>query len=77
VLNFKAGDYDFNGTVDAADYTVWQNTLGSTTNAAADGNGNGIVDTADYDVWLAGVPEPSCIILAALGMPVLAFGRRR
>jgi peptidyl-prolyl cis-trans isomerase A (cyclophilin A) len=77
VLNFAAGDYDFNGTVDAADYTVWQNTLGSTTNAAADGNGNGIVDTADYDVWLAGVPEPSCIILAALGMPVLAFGRRR
>jgi peptidyl-prolyl cis-trans isomerase A (cyclophilin A) len=77
VLNFKAGDYDFNGTVNAADYTVWQNTLGSTTNAAADGNGNGIVDAADYDVWLGSVPEPSCIILAALGMPILTFGRRR
>jgi peptidyl-prolyl cis-trans isomerase A (cyclophilin A) len=77
VLNYKAGDYDFNGTVDAADLTVWQNTLGSTTNAAADGNGNGIVDPGDYDVWLAGVPEPSCVILAALGMPLLTFCRRR
>jgi peptidyl-prolyl cis-trans isomerase A (cyclophilin A) len=77
VLSLPAGDYDLNGVVNQADFTVWQNTLGSTTNAAADGNGNGIVDAGDYDVWLAGVPEPSCIILAALGMPLLTFGRRR
>lgn len=77
VLNIPSGDYDFNGVVNQADLTVWQSTLGSTTNVAADGNGNGIVDAADYSVWLAGVPEPSCIILAILGTSCLAFSRRR
>jgi hypothetical protein len=46
-----AGDYNKNGVVDAADYTVWRDTLGSTIDLRADGNGNGVIDQSDYDVW--------------------------
>ena len=46
------GDYNLNGTVDAADYVAWRILLGSNT-LVADGSGNGVVDQADYDVWRA------------------------
>jgi hypothetical protein len=45
------GDYNGNGVVDAGDYVVWRNTLGTTANLSADGNGNRVIDTGDYDVW--------------------------
>jgi hypothetical protein len=45
------GDYDQNGSVDAADYTIWRDTLNSTSDLRADGNHNLVVDRADYDVW--------------------------
>jgi Type I phosphodiesterase / nucleotide pyrophosphatase len=46
-----AGDYNHDGHVDAADYTIWQSTKGSSTDLRADGNGDGVVDQADYDLW--------------------------
>lgn len=60
IIDFKqdlrvslAGDYNHDGMVDAADYTIWQDTKGSTTDLRADGNGDGIVDQHDYDLWKA------------------------
>jgi hypothetical protein len=50
-----AGDYNLSGTVDAADFVVWRNSLGSVVPAysSADGDGNGIIDQNDYGVWRA------------------------
>jgi hypothetical protein len=47
------GDYNNDGTVDAADYTNWRDTLGSSVpvSSGADGNGNGAIDQGDYAVW--------------------------
>ena len=40
------------GIVDAADYTVWRNSLGSTgSNLAADGDGDNMVTQLDYNLW--------------------------
>ena len=47
------GDFNADGTVDAADYTVWRDTLGQATDAfaGADGDGDSQITSADYDVW--------------------------
>ena len=51
VLDFAEGDYNFDGVVDAADFTVWRDAEGSTTVAEPDGNGDGVVDILDYNIW--------------------------
>jgi serralysin len=48
------GDYNHDGVVDAADYTVWRDSLGKTgSGLAADGNGDNVVNAADYTLWQA------------------------
>lgn len=51
------GDYNEDGIVNAADYTVWRDTLGSNTDLRANGDDTGtsmgVIDTADYDFWKA------------------------
>jgi hypothetical protein len=89
-----AGDFNGDGIVDAADYTVWRDNLGAADEsafAAGTGNGGGI-NASDYAFWrsnfgstspgaLAGggqgaVPEPSAIVLLALGAVVSAVAVR-
>lgn len=88
-----AGDYNHDDKVDAADYVVWRNSVGSTTQLAADGSQNGVVDAADYVVWRnnfglkypasgAGlgsetVPEPTTAILLAIGLATISVRRTR
>ena len=86
----STGDYNHNGVVDAADYTVWRDTLGQVGVAlAADGNSNGSVDADDYDVWQTnfgivvgggalasgGVPEPTSGVLLLVAALMLFYCR--
>ena len=88
----STGDYNGDGTVDAADYVVWRNARGQTGRGlAADANGNGVVDAADYDFWRsrigtvvgsgaaspAGVPEPGAARLLSLGGVLLLCRKRK
>jgi GH35 family endo-1,4-beta-xylanase len=90
-LTIPVGDYNGDGKVDAADYTVWRDTLGSTTDLRADGNGNGSIDAGDYDTWVAkfgnvyssgsgtaaAVPEPATTVLLLAGSLALVPMKRR
>lgn len=48
-----SGDFNTDGIVDAADYTVWRDNLGSsvTPGTSGDADFDGAVTTADYAIW--------------------------
>jgi T5SS/PEP-CTERM-associated repeat protein len=91
VINALVGDYNADGTVNAADYTVWRNALESG-NLAADGNDDGMITRLDYDVWklhfgesldsgaastsAQNVPEPSSGLLRILVLFLVIFDPR-
>lgn len=91
VLDNPDGDYNFDGTVDSADYVVWRDTLGSELLLEADGDGSGVVDAADYQLWRdnfgatsgslsaggSAAPEPAAAALAGLGLTGCLTRRRR
>ena len=80
-ITFLIGDYDGNGVVDAADYVVWRNGLGT------------IYTQNDYDVWRAhfgqmagsgsgvsanaAVPEPATLVLLTLATTCWCLRRGR
>lgn len=45
------GDFNLDGLVDAADYTIWRDTNGSTTDLRADADQNLKIDELDRDIW--------------------------
>lgn len=47
------GDYNGDGSVDAADYTLWRDTQGQSVTpvTGADGDGDGFIGIGDYLVW--------------------------
>ncbi len=87
-----AGDYNGDGSVDAADYTVWRNTLGQNVanGTGADGDQNGTIEQNDYTIWktnfgpngglgalgAGAVPEPNSICLMLIGLLWASFRRK-
>jgi hypothetical protein len=85
------GDYNGNGIVDAADYTVWRDNLGG---SSLPNRGDGIagaIGQADYNFWksrfgatsgsgaggVASVPEPCCLSLVIVTIATAGLGYRR
>jgi hypothetical protein len=78
------GDFNADGKVDAADYTVWRDNLGGSS-AALNGAGSGspTVVQADYTVWetnygltaATAIPEPGALV-SMLGCVACLVARR-
>jgi hypothetical protein len=86
-----AGDYNNNGTVDAADYVVWRENLNTSNVLPNDPNG-GTIDQDQYNTWranfgraagggtganLEAVPEPATAVAALLTFLAVAVSSRR
>jgi hypothetical protein len=88
-LNPIYGDYNDDGTVNAADYTVWRDQFGLLVEPGTgpDGNNNGFVDVFDRLIWrenfgdsgleaaATSIPEPAAICLALVALMFAAAQR--
>lgn len=84
------GDFNNDGNVSAADYTVWRDNLGATEGNLLNGNGNGgVIDSTDYALWkqhfgesggsggaaASAVPEPGAGWLLVVGLSAVFMVR--
>jgi hypothetical protein len=81
------GDYNDNGTVDAADYALWRDNLNTSFTLPNEGATPGMVTQEDYTTWrtnfgaaatpgaagAVAVPEPGTVVLCSMGLVNLAI----
>lgn len=81
------GDFNEDGVVDAADYTVWRDNLGAPAGTLPNDSSGVIIGTMQYNTWRdnygeiaatsaissVSVPEPSSALLGAFGAVVMSF----
>jgi hypothetical protein len=81
------GDYNENGTVDAADYVVWRKNLNQSVTIPNDAT-PGMVSQEDYGIWrqnfgrtspglgaVVAAPEPGSVVLCVVGIAVCSLRR--
>ncbi len=85
------GDYNFDGTIDAADYIGWRYDYGVGDTPYADGSRNGLIDGPDYVIWRKNrdqtasvssiadraVPEPPTLLMSGVVAFSICLRRRR
>lgn len=87
-----AGDFNQNGVVDAADYAIWRDSVGTTNTLPNDDGIGGTVGTLHYNLWrahfgqsagagssvsAAAVPEPSSLFIVLAANAIATLVRSR
>ncbi|QDT68868.1 hypothetical protein MalM25_17930 [Planctomycetes bacterium MalM25] len=82
------GDYNNDGVVDAADYTVWRDNVGEPEGTLPNDNEGGVIGVAQYNAWTtnygatnaapaaAAVPEPATLVTLLGGFAIIGLRRR-
>ena len=83
LVSLLPGDYNGDGFVDAADFTVWRDNVGAPAGTLPNDIDGGVIGTWQYDTWVANygsssatssasaVPEPSMAMLSLMGVSLL------
>ena len=82
-----SGDYNNDGVVDAADYTVWRDNEGAPAGTLLNDADGGMIGQAQYDTWVANfgaslpspsatIPEPAAGLLVVAASTLVRFRRR-
>lgn len=64
-----AGDYNSDGTVDIADYTVWRNHLGAAAGTLPNDLDGGVIGPDQYDTWKANFGKSQPPLATAASVP--------
>ena len=72
------GDYNYDGVVDSADYTLWRDSRGTTSDLRADGDLNGAIDHHDYAIWASNygrqaVSQPAALTPEPVGIVLMMW----
>lgn len=81
-----SGDYNNDGTVDAADYSVWRDNLNAPAGTLLNDTAGGVIGVAQYNAWVANygatvlpppfpAPEPTAVAMLASLIGLGALGR--